>query len=352
MTTSATSATTPGAIAPPATPTSPSEGRLAQPVGLIAVQAYEAGDPSVFTSGVYTNASISGVAPRVDWQEMEPSAGDFDWQITDQVFAQAAASHKFVVLILVPGFDTPTWALPGVATATFARQYGPGAGQVGALPLPWDQTYLTRWFAFLQAVADRYGNDPAFRMIAAAGPTSVSVEMSLPNGTADLARWMTLGYTPDRYVVAWQTVFQAYARIFPRQYISLALYPGLPLGTSGTRDASQTTATPPRVLAAGLAYRAGFALQTSGLAGARTGSDLYNLVRTNGGTVVTGFQLTTSATNDPGQMGDAASPLHALALTLQLGVAAHVDFLEVYEADVVNPVMQGLLQTTAATLPH
>lgn len=125
-----------------------------------------------------------------------------------------------------------------------------------------------------------------------------------------------------------------------------------PVGNNGTRDASQRTATPQSILAEGLQYKDRFALQTSGLTGSRNGGDLYDLVSSNGGNIVTGFQLTTSATISPGQMGDAASPVHALVLSLQLGVAAHVDFLEVYEADVVNPVMQGVLQATQTQLPH
>ena len=124
------------------------------------------------------------------------------------MFVRAAASHKFVVLILVPGFGTPAWALQGVDTAAFARQYGPGSGQLGDLPLPWDRTYLSRWFAFLHEVATRYGNNPQFRMISAAGPTSVSVEMSLPNRGSDIKRWTGLVYTPNRYEYAWKTVFE------------------------------------------------------------------------------------------------------------------------------------------------
>jgi hypothetical protein len=46
--------------------------------------------------------------------------------------------------------------------------------------MPWDTVYLKRWFAFLKQVSDRYGKSPTFKMIGAAGPTSVSVEMTLP----------------------------------------------------------------------------------------------------------------------------------------------------------------------------
>jgi glycosyl hydrolase family 42 (putative beta-galactosidase) len=344
------SAETDRSAAPSASPIAAS-GKSVRPVGLIAVQEYQPGQSSVFSNAVFENASIAGVAPRFNWKDLEPSANEFMWQALDGLFAQAAASRKFVALILVPGFGAPAWALQGVTTATFARQYGAGAGASGDLPMPWDQVYLSRWFAFLQDVADRYASNSQFRMIAAAGPTSVSVEMSLPNSDSDIARWMTLGYTPDKYEAAWATVFQEYSRIFPRQYVSLALYPGLRIGNSQTSEPRQSTATPQSILAEGLAYDR-FALQTSGLTGTRSGSDLYDLVSSNSGKVVTGFQLTTSATTNPAEMGDAASPEHALMLSLQLGVAAHVDFLEVYEADVVNPVMQTILQMTQAQLSH
>ena len=338
--------------APAASPLSTSSRPAARPVGLIAVQEFEPGHLDVFTSAVFDDPSIAGVAPRVNWKDLEPSADQFNWQVTDQVFAQAAASHKFVVLTVVPGFGTPAWALQGVATATFARQYGPEAGQVGALPMPWDQTYLSRWFAFLQAVADRYGTSPEFRMIAAAGPTSVSEEMSLPDDGSDIHRWIALGYTPDKYAGAWRAVFQAYLRIFPSQYVSLALYPGLAISNNRTRDASQRSATTQSIVAAGLQYKDRFALQGNGLVASSNGDNVYDVVSANRGNVVTGFELTTSATINPGREGDAASPVHALALALQHGLAAHVDFLEVYQADVMNPATQSVLQTTEAELPH
>ena len=223
---------------------------------------------------------------------------------------------------------------------------------MGTLPMPWDQTYLSRWFAFLAEVAARYRNNPAFRMIAADGPTSVSAEMSLPNRGSDLAQWAALGYTPARYAAAWQTVFAEFARLFPRQYISLSLVPGLALGSGGTPDAAEIDELPASILAEGLRDVPGFALMDSGLTAGTTFSNIYDLVRSQSGKVVTGFQLSTAATNSPGPMGDAADPVHALALTLERGVAAHVDFLEVYQPDVINPTMQGVLRTTQTELPH
>jgi len=320
---------------------------------LIAVQQYQPGELPVFPAAVFDDSFIAGVELRAYWQDVEPQPNQFNWQFIDQVFSQADARNKFVVLTFVPGFGTPAWALRSPAVSEpFARQYGPGQGQVEPLPMPWDQSYLSRWFTFLQEVAERYGSNPAFRMISAAGPTSVSSEMSLPNRPADIAAWMRLGYTPTLYEDAWNTVFQAYARIFPRQYFSLSLYPGLRIGDRMKPDAAQSTATPQAIVGDGLAYKSSFVLQTSGLTGAKNGADLYNLVASSSGSIATGFQLQTSATNFPAEMGDAGSAVGALTLTLQEGLAAHVAFLEVYEPDVVNPAMATVLEQTAAQLQH
>jgi Beta-galactosidase len=302
---------------------------------------------------------------RVNWADMEPSEGAFNWEITDAVFAQAVANNKYVVLSFVPGFSTPAWALSGAETAQFCIPYAAQGGQVGTLPLPWDHTYLAAWSAFLQAVSDRYASNPAFLMIAAAGPTSVSEEMSLPGAEGssdlcsasqiaqDLATWTSaaVGYTPAKYEDAWQTVFQEYAELFPSQFVSLALYGGLPIGSNGTRDASQQTATRQSIIAEGEAQLAEkFAIEGNGLRPLSAGNDQYALVSSNSGKIVTGFELDTSATRDPGRQGDATDPVHALALTLQTGLAAHADFLEVYQPDVVNPAMQAVLQETQSQL--
>ena len=86
-------------------------------------------------------------------------------------------------------------------TDLFEIQYGPGKGTSAKLPMPWDRVYLGRWFAFMKLLSARYGGLPAFRMIAAAGPTSVSVEMTLPNSPAAHTQWMADGIPNSRVVM-------------------------------------------------------------------------------------------------------------------------------------------------------
>jgi hypothetical protein len=166
------------------------------------------------------NPFISGVALQIHWGDIEPVQGTPNWSKLDELFSAADSSKKWVHLLIFPGFFAPAWALEGVKTEQFAIQYGPGAGTVLRLPMPWDDVYLNRWFAFLKQLSDRYGKSPAPRLIGAAGPTSVSVEMSLPQNPK---KWQDNFYTPRKYIEAYQRVFRVYAADFPRQYISLAL---------------------------------------------------------------------------------------------------------------------------------
>ena len=80
-----------------------------------------------------------------------------------------------------------------------------------------------------EATERKYGKSPAFRMIAAAGPTSVSEEMTLPSDSPPaVKKWLSDGYTPAKYLGAWEKALHVYADSFPNQCVSLAA-PGLPI---------------------------------------------------------------------------------------------------------------------------
>jgi hypothetical protein len=316
---------------------------------------------SLFDDRTYANPNIAGLTFRTTWADVEPAEGNFVWTKLDTVFDNSEKNSKWVELVLIPGFGTPTWALQGVQTATFNVKYGPGKGEQLALPLPWDQTYLDRWFAFLKAVSARYENRPTFIKIAADGPTSVTAEMSLPNEPADLCTWIQVGYSSDRLIGAWQQVFAEYAQIFPRQYFSLALYPPPPIVSTTRCQNGNTTGTDHsesqrvRAVIVGLGadnYPKQFVLQTNGLTAAKEDtSNLggYDLVKSYSGKIVIGFQLTTSAMLHPTNMGDPDGAT-ALEKSLQKGLDAHAQFLEVYEPDVLSLAAQNVLAAYANKL--
>src|SRR6516165_1426740 len=57
------------------------------------------------------NPAVSGLAVRMFWSSLQPAKDRYDFSKLDAAFAIAAARHKTVQLIIVPGFGTPAWVL-------------------------------------------------------------------------------------------------------------------------------------------------------------------------------------------------------------------------------------------------
>jgi hypothetical protein len=348
------SGTTPSGCPIPATTGASLSNR---PTGVVAFSIYEKGkDP--FPEGVFTDPSVSGVDVDIQWDTLESAQDTYDWSALDCMFAQANSHNKFVALDIIPGFGSPSWVLqlPGVQTQSFKFAYFDTDVEPRPLPLPWNEAYLQAWFTFLSAVAKRYGNIPEFRLIQVGGPTSVSTEMSLPDRTSgdtalpaaangsDIAAWISLGYSPDKYVRAWQEAFDHYHQLFPNQYLGLALYPPLPIGANGVEDRRARTETLNRVIAAGMRFKQQFDLQSDGMKGnVQPSGREHDAVRDHCGDVVTGLRNSRSVTNHP-QNG----PLNR---ALDYVVAAGVDFWEVFAEDVDNPAMAETVKKASSELP-
>jgi hypothetical protein len=302
------------------------------------------------------NPSINGAALQIRWADIEPVQGNPDWSRLDQLFAAAESSKKWVKLLIFPGFFSPAWALEGAKTEQFAIQYGPDKGTVERLPMPWDEVYLNHWFAFLKQLSGRYGKNPAFRVAAAAGPTSVSVEMTLPQSPKEIKTWIKDGYTPSKYIGTWQKVLQTYAADFPGQYVCLTVGDGLDINEQGKVSHGEGMRTRQAIIDRAmnlLGQR--FVLQNSALHAGPKRLPATQFVIGYSGRVITGLQMgcATVLGNCSASMGAEGNPPLALKKSIDLGMEPntaghHVDYLEIHEPDVVADVMQTLLQNTAS----
>jgi len=305
---------------------------------------------------VLDNPSISGAALQIHWSDIEPVQEQPNWSRLDQLFAAAESSKKWVQLLIFPGFFSPAWALEGAKTEQFPIQYGPGQGTPERLPLPWDRVYLGHWFDFLEKLSLRYGKSPAFRVVAAAGPTSVSAEFTLPHRPEEIQKWRAAGYTSDKYIEAWQKVFEVYAADFPNQYVSLSLGSGINIDERGQRDPRAGRPTKEAIIdeATRILGRR-FALQDSNLDGnpePRFGPHGVPLIISYNGRIVTGFQLRTSCLRNSGNMGAEGDPQLALKKAIDRGTQPNsngqrINYLEIYEPDVLAEQMQPVLRSAA-----
>jgi hypothetical protein len=323
------------------------------PGGLVAVIENKPGkDQSTDLNRVMNNPSISGVALQIHWADIEPAKGQFDWAKLDQLFAAADGSKKWVQLLIFPGFFTPAWALDGVETEQFPLQYGPGHGDVETLPMPWDRLYLARWLEFTKRLAARYGANPAFRVMAADGPTSVSAEYSLPSNPDDVQKWLAHSYTPARYLAAWRVVISAISADFPNQYISLSLGSGLNINEKGRLDAASRKRVKQAMIDQAMELlKHRFVLQYSNLdgnPGPDRGPPGTDLIISYNGRAITGFQLRTNCENNSANMGADGNPPLALRRAIDKGMAPnqagqHVNYVEIYLPDALADDTQPVL---------
>jgi hypothetical protein len=335
----------------------PSPSGMSSPHGLVVVLENKPQEPRLNLEAL-NNPLISGAAFQIRWRDIEPAQGKYDWSKLDQLFAAAESSKKWLQLLIFPGFFSPPWALQGAQAETFAIQYGPGKGSVERLPLPWDRVYLGHWFDFLKQLSARYGGSPAFRVVAAAGPTSVSAEFTLPGKPEDVQKWRSVGYTPSKYLGAWQEVFRVYAADFPSQYVSLSTGSGLNIDERGKRDARERRPTKEAIIEEGIAALGRrFVLQNSNLDGnpepTAPGPHNVPLVISYNGRVITGFQLRTSCVRNSADMGAEGDPPLALRKAINRGMEPNatghrVNYLEIYEPDVLATEMQPVLRYGAS----
>jgi hypothetical protein len=310
---------------------------------------------------VIKNPFMSGVAVQINWRDLEPIRGQPDWPKLDALFEAAESSRKWVYLQIFPGFFSPAWALEGAQTDLFKIQYGPEHGTVARLPMPWDPVYLERWFDLVRRLGQRYGASPAFRMIAVAGPTSVSVEMTLPNSPPAHQRWLADSYTPAKYMGAWERALHVYAAAFPNQCISVVV-PQIPILGPGirTRDRRQAHLhTKYEVVDRAMRVLGNrLAIQSSDLHAGRAkveAPDGTDFIKSYSGRIITGFEMRSgSQTPDAAKvMGAEGNPPLALRRSVDKGMAPNpsghrIDYLEIYEADVLPPDMQPVLKYAAS----
>ena len=300
------------------------------------------------------NPFISGVGFQIHWSDIEPVEGKPDWSKLDELFAAAEKSKKWVQLCIYPGFFAPAWALEGVKTEQFPIQYGPDKGTVMRLPMPWNGVYLARWFAFLKQLSERYGQSPAFRMIAADGPTSVSEEMTLPRSAK---KWQNDSYRSSKYIGAWQKVFQVYAADFPNQSVSLAVGNALNINDRGKIAPGEGMRTRQTIInqAMDLLGRR-FLLENHDLhAGAKNQQPATPFVMSYSGRVITGLEMRCAAElgTCSAAMGAEGNPALALRRSIEKGMQPNsagqrVNYLEIYEPDVLAEEMQPILRYGAS----
>ena len=185
---------------------------------------------------VYQVPYIDGVIVMGLWNQIEPSAGTYNWTVVDHEINRAVASHKKIVIDVTAGAFAPAWlyqAPYNVPHDTFL--WGPHNGQYNGtcspyvLPAPWDSQYdqayasmMSVYSAHLKSIPGAYA---AVSRVRITGADTLTDELHLAFCTTSngLQQWQALGYTPDKMIAGGEALMSAVNSAFPDKMLSLSI---------------------------------------------------------------------------------------------------------------------------------
>jgi hypothetical protein len=170
--------------------------------------------------GVLDDPNALGTNVLLDWADLEPDEGVYDWEELDAALAVAEVHGKRVaprVYTNVGVFDqaTPDWVFDAGAEAYYPE------GDVRQ-PVPTDDVFTAKFGAFLRAFGDRYDGDRAIEFIQTNAGMGTYGEMvwgvgdgDRPDGWSSDEQIETSKYWIDR----WREAFPTTPLVLMQNYI-------------------------------------------------------------------------------------------------------------------------------------
>jgi hypothetical protein len=315
---------------------------------------------------ILMNRSVDGVALLFLWSQVEPREGQFRWEIIDRQIARIHESRKKYSLGVVPGINTPGWVYDAGAVPfefRWDKPWGPRPCSVVRFPVPWDPVYSKKWCTFIRELGNRYARDPNLVLVKLQGVNAQTPEFLLPHdrpGTAnrmrlvnceptdEVAEWQRLGYRPSKVRQAWNIFAQTYVHSFPSQELAIEVGPwGMPpIDDSGNLIFGQAADldAPVSIISTGkqtLGSR--MVAQNDGLQATWHWSQLREMASPS----FIAFQMAWKVTDDPtcrmNHFIRPCDPRQMLRASVDRGIDAGANYIEIYEADLINPALQDVV---------
>jgi hypothetical protein len=305
--------------------------------------------------GVLSNPDVSIVSLREEWAAVAPTEGGYDWSYFDAQIEQAARAGKSVLLrVATGGAQTPSWVREKAQTLTFTdpNAYHKSHGQPIAFPVFWDPVFLQKKKELFAAMGSHFGTQAAVRLVAVSCANARTDDWNIPHSPRDVQNWKAAGYTSQKLIDVCEQMIDSAMAAFPHAAILMALGNGLKLDPSVdsvpqavVRYANETY--PGRFIA----QRNSLAAQTPDPAARQPEGVWRTLLQAR--PQVAG-QMLWSVTNDPSCRMNGkkvpCDPKTTLTAAVTIGIHYGMQYLEIYEVDVVNPELQGVIKYAATEL--
>jgi len=177
-------------------------------------------------SASLANPQSLGINVLVNWSDLEPQEGAYDWSDLDNALAAAQAHGKRVAARVYTSAGDFGRATPGWVFSAGAQSYVPDEGAEVAQPVPTDPVFTEKFGTFLRALGARYDGHPAlefFQTNAGMGTYGEMVwgvpDSHRPPGWSADAQVHTSEYWIDR----WREAFPRTALVLMENYVGFGI---------------------------------------------------------------------------------------------------------------------------------
>jgi hypothetical protein len=210
-------------------------------------------DPSyVHKTSEFENALskdfVDGAAIAVQWKDIEPEQGRYDFSKLDRWVDLAVEESKDLSFALMAGWFTPPWVYDAGAKSVTIRINrnpqnvgGPVCSDI-TLPVPWDPRFIASYNQAIASIAAHLrqmkvagGRTGAayktVKIVKLSGINNTTEELRLPANRGDDGPchqsdaqeiWAEAGFRPDRIIQAWTAISKATSAAFPDSVLSIA----------------------------------------------------------------------------------------------------------------------------------
>lgn len=170
------------------------------------------------------NSLVAGALVRIAWADLEPSPGEYRFDLVQRQVDLANDAGKKITLAILNGPHAPAW-LKDLGTAYFS--YTTQDGQSSEIPLSWDATYLENYTRLIGALGDIFSGIDTIQLVHMTNASTNGFEMQYALRPEDETRFLDAGYTVERYVESWQKIISVYSASFPTTPLDIEIHPVL-----------------------------------------------------------------------------------------------------------------------------
>jgi Beta-galactosidase len=308
-------------------------------------------------SAVLTNPLVSGVSIRGKWQDVEQSEGVYNWSYFDTQIARVGnAGKKILLRITSGGENTPQWVFnAGVQTFSFVdiNRYSSTYGQTVTIPVFWDSVFLQKKKKFITAMGQHFAANPHMVLVAVSCANATTDDWNVPSQKTDVQNWQAIGYTADKLVNACKKIIDATMTAFPSQVVLLSV----------NRSANHLDPDPdyvPRnvVEYAKATYPSRVIVQKNSLSANTPDPSLISVL--GGWQIIydnqpdVAGQMLWYVTNDSScRMNSGVKPCDPVTMlqgAVRIGAEYGMSYQEIYQQDILNPDLEGVISYAADVL--